>query len=267
MCHVSTVDSGPVQSLPTSSSAASGSERAQALAGAAGLDVEQVAAHEVDVPVFERGKAGDVLVLDVEALGAELGDGGVQVAGVPQRDGVEDQTEGCELVLLALAVRLADLAPAAVADRAGEPVAGLPHGELPVHQPPVGVVDRVDHGEQVHGLVDPPVLGERRPQRGRVALAAEHPQQVVGPDLVGDQRSGDPEHVRPVRLDTPQVDLVAGHRLQRPVPVRRRLAVAVGQVGPPEPLIGQVAEARGEAEAEHLVQAEGHVGVYGDSSS
>jgi hypothetical protein len=33
------------------------------------------------------------------ALGAELGDGGVQVAGVPQDDGVEDQSEAGELVL------------------------------------------------------------------------------------------------------------------------------------------------------------------------
>lgn len=40
------------------------------------------------------------------ALGAELGDGGVQVAGVLQDDGVEDQAEGGELVLLALAAEL-----------------------------------------------------------------------------------------------------------------------------------------------------------------
>src|SRR5438445_87855 len=82
-------------------------------------------------------------------------------AGVPQDHGVEDQAECGELVLLSLAVRLADLAPAAMADRAGQPVAGLLHGQLPVHQPPVGVVNRVDDSEQVHGLVDPPVLGER----------------------------------------------------------------------------------------------------------
>jgi hypothetical protein len=152
-----------------------------------------------------------------------------------------------------------------VADRAGEPVAGLLDGELPVHQPPVGVVHGVDQGQQVHGLVDPPVLGERRPQRGRASFAAEHPQQVVGPNLIGDERPGHPQHVRPVRRDLLQVDLVAGHVFQRSVSVGQRLAV--GQGGPPEPLIVQVAEARGEAEAEHLVQAERHVGVYVDSSS
>jgi hypothetical protein len=50
-------------------------EGAQALARPAGLDVEQVAAQEVDVPVLERGEAGDVLVLDVVALGADGGCG------------------------------------------------------------------------------------------------------------------------------------------------------------------------------------------------
>ncbi len=138
-------------------------------------------------------------------------------------------------------------------------MARLLHGELPVHQPAVGVVDRVDQREQVHGLVDPPVLGERGAERDRVAFTPEHPQQVVRPDLVGDERSGDAEHVRPVRGDPLEVHLVAGDGLQRPVPGGRRLTV--GQVGPPEPLVGEVAEARGEAEAEHLVQAEGHVGV------
>jgi len=62
-----------------------------------------------------------------------------------------------------------------------------------------------------------------------------------------------------VRDDLLQVDLVAGHVLQRPVPDRRLLTV--GQVGPPKPLIREVAEARGEAEPERLVQAERHAGV------
>ncbi len=72
-----------------------------------------------------------------------------------------DQAEHGHLIFLALPARLTDLPAAAVADRPGEPVAGLLHGELPVHQTPVGVVDRVDHGEQVHGLVG----GRRGPGR------------------------------------------------------------------------------------------------------
>lgn len=46
------------------------------------------------------------------------------------------------------------------------------------HLAAVGVVHRVDHAQQVLGLRDPPVLRERRPERGRAALAAEHPQQL-----------------------------------------------------------------------------------------
>lgn len=77
--------------------------------------------------VLERGEARHVLVLDVVALYTELGNGGAQVVGVPQNDGVENQAESGE-------------------------------GERTVHQTAVGAVDRVDHGEQVHGLVDPPEL-------------------------------------------------------------------------------------------------------------
>ncbi|PWV46818.1 hypothetical protein BDW27_113127 [Nocardiopsis sp. L17-MgMaSL7] len=54
-----------------------------------------------------------------------------------------------ELVLHAVAVRLVDGAALAGAHIAGELVAGLLHGELTVHLPAIGVVDRVDHAEQV----------------------------------------------------------------------------------------------------------------------
>ena len=85
---------------------------------------------------------GDVFALDVVALGAELGDGGVEIAGVPQDDGVEDQAERGKLVLLALAVCLADLPAPAVADRAGEPVAGLLHGPTHIGSRPGRTGDR-----------------------------------------------------------------------------------------------------------------------------
>jgi hypothetical protein len=42
------------------------------------------AAEHVDVVAYERGQPGDVLVTDIEAVLAELGDGGVHVAGVEQ---------------------------------------------------------------------------------------------------------------------------------------------------------------------------------------
>ncbi len=49
---------------------------------------------------------------------------GVHVARVPENDRVEHQAEGAELVLLALAIGLPQLAPLAVEDDAAESVAG-----------------------------------------------------------------------------------------------------------------------------------------------
>lgn len=51
----------------------------------------------------ERGQACDVLIADVGAVGAQLLQDGVQVAGVAQHEGIEDQAERAELVLSELA--------------------------------------------------------------------------------------------------------------------------------------------------------------------
>ena len=80
--------------------------------------------------VAERGQPGGVLVSDRIAGGPQRGDGGVDLAGVPQHHGVEPQAEGAELVFLALAVGLAQLAALAVEDLASQPVPGFLHGEL-----------------------------------------------------------------------------------------------------------------------------------------
>lgn len=61
------------------------------------------AAEHVDVVAYERGQPGDVLVPDIEAVLAELGDGGVHVAGVEQHECVEGQAERADLVLSELA--------------------------------------------------------------------------------------------------------------------------------------------------------------------
>jgi len=111
----------------------------------------------------------------------------------------------------------------AVADLAAEAVAGFLHGELPVHPPLVAAVNGVDEREQVQGLGDPAVLDERLPERGGVSVAAEHPQQVAGADLVGDQRPGHAQHVWPLGGDLGDVDRVAGDRLQRAVATDRLL--------------------------------------------
>jgi hypothetical protein len=70
-------------------------------------------------------RGGPVLVADVEAIGAELGDGGVHVPSVEQHQGVEDQTQGADLVLHAVLVALVELSGPAVEDFPGERVAAL----------------------------------------------------------------------------------------------------------------------------------------------
>ncbi len=61
----------------------------------------------------------DVVIEDFEAVAAQLVQGGVLVAGVPKHDGVDDKSEGAELVFLAFAVALAELSSLAVEDRSG----------------------------------------------------------------------------------------------------------------------------------------------------
>src|SRR5258705_7827993 len=69
---------------------------------------EGVAAQAVEVRVTERGEPGDVLVAHLLPALAQVLDDGVEVAGVPEHDGVEDESEGGELVFLAFAVGLPD---------------------------------------------------------------------------------------------------------------------------------------------------------------
>ncbi len=120
------------------------------------------------------------------ALGLELGDGGIDVLRSPQDDGVEDQAERAELVLHPVAVHLVDGAALAMPHVPGRLVAGLLHGELPVHLPPVGVVHRVDHPQQVLGLGDPPVLRSAKPAAStRTASAPSASDQSPGNLLTG----------------------------------------------------------------------------------
>jgi hypothetical protein len=80
------------------------------------LGGEGVATQAVEVRVPERGQPGDSLVAHGLAAAAQALDDGVEVTGIPQHDGVEDQAEGGELIFLAFAIGLPDLAAVAVAD-------------------------------------------------------------------------------------------------------------------------------------------------------
>jgi hypothetical protein len=78
-----------------------------------------VATQAVEVRAPERGQPGGSLVAHGLAAAAQALDDGVEVTGIPQHDGVEDQAEGGDLVFLAFAIGLPDLAAVAVAERRG----------------------------------------------------------------------------------------------------------------------------------------------------
>src|ERR1700738_2042614 len=111
------------------------------------------------VLVTERRQTRHVLVADIESLGPELVEGSTHVDRVPQDDGVDDQAKGAELILLALAVALAQFTALAVEDNAGELVTALAAVELVEDTAAVGFV--VDVGQQVERLDDAGELFQR----------------------------------------------------------------------------------------------------------
>ena len=101
---------------------------------------EGVTAEHVDVLVTERRQTRHVLVADIESLGPELVEGSIHVDRVPQDDGVDDQAKGAELILLALAVALAQFTALAVENDAGELVTALAAVELVKYTAAVGFI-------------------------------------------------------------------------------------------------------------------------------
>src|SRR5205823_6867488 len=85
--------------------------------------VERVSSQEVDVLEDERRESLDVLWPNLKALALQLAQRTFHVARVPQDDGVHDQAQSTEFVLLAFAIALAHLPTLAVKDGAGEAIA------------------------------------------------------------------------------------------------------------------------------------------------
>jgi len=102
---------------------------------------------------------------------AQVVEGGVLVARVPEHDGVDDQAERAELVFLPFPVALPELSPLAVEDGPGEGMTAFGAVELGEDPPPVGLV--VEIGQQVEGLGDPAEFGERGPERRGPATALQ----------------------------------------------------------------------------------------------
>jgi hypothetical protein len=100
--------------------------------------------------VAERREPRDVLGFGVMSFSPELAERGIHVDGVPEHDEVDHEPERAELVLLAFAVALAQLATLAVEDDAGELMAAITAVELGEDATTVGFV--VDEAEQVERL-------------------------------------------------------------------------------------------------------------------
>jgi len=84
-----------------------------------------------------------------------------------------------------------------------------------------------------------------------VAVALEHPHDVVGPHGPGEDGAHHPEDVRPVPPHPRQVDPAPGEGVERPV-------VSVGIDAPP-PLVGQVGQRRAVLDVQQLRQAEDQI--------
>jgi len=80
------------------------------------------------VVAAQRAEPLDVDVVDLQAAGGEVVDGALGVDRLVEDDRVDDQAERSELLLLALAVALAQFTAVAVPDVAGEGVSALARG-------------------------------------------------------------------------------------------------------------------------------------------
>ena len=133
----------------------------------------EVAEH-LDVLVLERREPPEVLVGDVVPGVAQLGDGVVEVLGVPEHERVEREAERAELVFLAVSVWLAQLAFVAVEDDPGDSVTAFvavePDASLAAE------LFAVDPGEQVERLGDPPDLGDRTSEAGGMSSSLQYAQ-------------------------------------------------------------------------------------------
>jgi hypothetical protein len=126
-----------------------------------------------------------------------------------------------------------------------------------------GLDGGVDERQQVQGLEDTAVVGERLAQTGRTPVVLHHPDQVISADLAGDEGAGDARHVLPVGADRAHADAVARHGIARTV--GRGSLPRLGGLGldPPQTGVGDVCDPRGELVAADREQPEHDVGVRG----
>jgi len=126
-----------------------------------------------------------------DTLSAEFVDRGVLVSSVPQHNGVDNESEGSELVFLSFPVSLPELSTLAVENGPGQGMTAFGAVELREDPPTVGLV--VEVGEGVEGLGDAAEFGERGTEGCGSATALKDAQEVGGSDGAGGEAAGDPQ--------------------------------------------------------------------------
>src|SRR3954452_7712026 len=214
---------------------------------------EGVAAEHVDVPEAQGREPGDVFGPDLVSLGAELVDRRIHVDRVPEHDEVDHEPKRAELVLLALAVALAELAPLAMEDDAGELVTALAAVELHQDAPAVALV--VDEAQQVERLHQAAQFLECAGEPRRAVVRLQRAGEAGGahdPELQGARGAGGGG---PGLGDEPHVDPVGRQLVEQ--------AVICLRVDAPEPRAAHVGDPGRELVAEEMENAEDRVGVAG----
>lgn len=167
-----------------------------------------------------------------------------------QHECVEDQAQGADLVLHAVLVALVELSLPAVEDLPGEGVAALLEVGLAFD---LAVAGLVGQAQDVQGLGDPPVVGDRVAERGGAPVTRQYADDVVRAHGAGVDGADDPQDVLPVAFDAGEVDPTAGGVLKG--------AVVGGAVDAPHLLVGQVRELRRVREPDEGEQTEDDVAV------
>src|SRR5208282_5325243 len=133
---------------------------------------ELVAPEEIDVTPGYRREAGDIGGEWRRSGLAELSQGFLHVDGVPMYNGVEGQSEGSELLFLALTQGASDFAALAVMDAPAELVAQFLPVELEQDPSPERAV--IDVSQDVQRLDDASEFRQGLGQRCRAVFDLQH---------------------------------------------------------------------------------------------
>ena len=133
----------------------------------------------------ERRQPGNIVGQYLVPLGPELIERHIHVNGVPEHDEVDDESERTKLVLLSLAIALAQFSTLAMKEDAGELMASFAPIELDEDASSIAVV--VDKPQQVKYTHSNPRIDPKSPDTGRPVSQA-YRQESLGLEETPDRR-------------------------------------------------------------------------------